>query len=128
MYKLILFIFISFIIWILFLANTGQNNVFFDLVKRLPHGDKIGHLSLFGLLTLATNLALRFKILRLGILQIYIGTLLVIIFVSLEELSQHFIPKRTLDLQDLLADSIGIFIFTLISYWLHTKFWLQNDS
>lgn len=128
MYKLILFIFVSFIVWILFLANTGQSSLFFDLVKILPYGDKIGHFCLFGLLTLIANLAFKFKVVNLGKQPIYIGTLLVIIFVTLEELSQHFIPSRTLDIQDLLADSLGISIFTLISFWLNAKYRHRNNG
>ena len=38
------------------------------------------------------------------------------IFVILEELSQGFLPSRTLDYKDLIADAAGIFFFSLITY------------
>ncbi len=130
-HKLIILIstgFFGFILWILYLANTGQQSLFFDLLVDVPYGDKISHLCLFGLLTLTANIAFKFKTILYLNRRIFLGTLLVIIFVIIEELSQHFIPTRTFDIQDLAADSLGIFIFSLFSYWLHTKLRLQNDN
>ena len=87
-------------------ANTGQSSIFFDFVHWLPFGDKIGHAGLFGLLTVLTNVALGNR--RVG--NFPLGTLLVIGFVFLEEVSQHFLPNRTFDIIDLLADGVGIMI------------------
>lgn len=107
--------FLCFILWVIYLANTGQPNVLFQLVKMIPYGDKVGHLLLFGTLTLLANLALRFRVLSVNRLPLYWGTALVTVFVAIEELSQHFIPSRTLDMLDFIADVTGILLFTGLS-------------
>ncbi|TKB49171.1 VanZ family protein [Ferrimonas aestuarii] len=107
--------FFCFILWVIYLANTGQPNVLFQLVKMIPYGDKVGHLLLFGTLTLLANLALGFRVLSVNRLPLYWGTALVTVFVAIEELSQHFIPSRTLDMLDFIADIIGILLFTGLS-------------
>ena len=107
----------TFIAWVIYMANTGQDMIFFEWVKAMPFGDKLGHFLLFGILTICLNMATSFKRIRNGRL-IYVGTVLISAFVLLEELSQYFIRFRTLDITDLTADAIGILIFTLLSYYV----------
>ncbi|AZG74345.1 VanZ family protein [Shewanella livingstonensis] len=107
--------FFSFIVWIIYLANTGSHSIFFDLIKPMPYGDKVCHMLLFGLLTFVTNLALQSRHFQLGRLPLYYGTVLVSIFVLSEEISQGFIPSRTLDIIDLVADAVGITLFSYLS-------------
>ncbi|EDP69871.1 Vault protein inter-alpha-trypsin [Flavobacteriales bacterium ALC-1] len=114
-FRLITIVFFLFILWILFSADTGKKNIFFDFVNMLPNGDKLGHFFLFGTLTLLLNFALRFKSILLW-QKLPLGTILVSVFVLLEELSQAFFPNRTLDIADLIADGLGILIFTLVGY------------
>lgn len=111
----------GFILRIIYLANTGQHSISFSLVKAVPHGDKIGHFCLFGLLTLGCNLALRCRTFRVQRFQIYIGTFFVTLFVIAEEISQFLLPTRTLDIIDLAADFIGILSFTEISFYLDRR-------
>jgi len=118
MHKLISIIsvaFIMFITWIIYLANTAQNSIFFELVASIPYGDKLGHFCLFGLLTLGVNFAFKLKSYKLISFNIYVGSTVVLFFVLLEELSQYFIPSRTLDITDLLADVVGIITFSLVT-------------
>lgn len=140
MYKLIAALsvaFFGFILWIIYLANTGQKSVFFDLVAAIPHGDKVGHVVLFGTLTLFANMTCRFRGLDLARIRLpnrnlYWGTLAVWAFVTLEEGSQHFVETRTLDGLDYVADMIGIVLATLLSVQLQRKAekagWLQPQS
>lgn len=107
--------FFLFILWVIYLANTGQESVFFDLSKQIPYGDKVVHLTLFGLLTLCANLVSKFSTFSIGQKKIFWGTAAVFIFVTLEELSQHFLPARTLNIYDYAADMLGILLFTWIS-------------
>lgn len=107
--------FFVFIGWIIYLANTGQKSIFFDLVASIPYGDKVGHFCLFGGLTLAANFLLKFKRINVSTIVLYQGSVLVFILVLLEELSQYFVPTRTLDSLDLLADTVGILLFNLLS-------------
>lgn len=126
MYKLagaLALAFFGFILWVIYMANTGVNSVFFEFIAEIPYGDKLGHFCLFGFLTLGANVGLKFKCLKfkflvLGQTNIYLGTSLVLVFVLLEELSQGFIASRTFDLKDLIADGVGISLFTLVSYGL----------
>lgn len=104
-----------FILWIIYLANTGQNSIFFDFVRTIPYGDKVGHFCLFGVLTLLANFAIKFKVIRLNMFELYWGSLAVFIFVTCEELSQHFMPNRTLDILDYTANIAGILVFSWLS-------------
>ncbi len=124
MYKFVLLftvLFFTFILWVIFMANTGQSTIFFKLVKTVPYGDKLGHFGLFGILTLALNFITNFKCFKLGCIKLYYGTLAVTVFVIFEELSQYYIPNRTLDVYDFLADAVGISLFTLFSYFIAQK-------
>ena len=125
-YKLISLLsvaFLGFIVWIIYLANTGQRSVFFNLVASIPFGDKLGHFCLFGLLTLGFNFVFKLKsfnlvFFNLASLKVYVGSSVVLLFAVLEELSQYFIPNRTLDATDLLADVVGILLFNLITKFI----------
>ncbi|NQZ90179.1 MAG: VanZ family protein [Colwellia sp.] len=110
--------FLGFIAWIIYLANTAQNSVFFEFVASIPNGDKLGHFCLFGLLTLGANFAFKLKCITLMSSNIYIGSVVVFVLVLVEELSQYFIPNRTLDATDLLADFVGIITFSLITKFI----------
>jgi VanZ family protein len=107
--------FLGFIAWIIYLANTAQHSVFFELIASIPYGDKLGHFCLFGLLTLGANFAFKLKSFPLFSVKIYLGAIIVFVMVVSEELSQYFIPNRTLDAADLLADILGIITFSIIT-------------
>lgn len=107
-----------FIAWILYMADTNQATVFFDWVRRTPHGDKIGHIVLFGFLAFCLNLASTFRTINRGCFSIYQGSLVVLLFVTLEELSQAFIPQRTLDGMDYLASVMGIVLFSILTFFV----------
>ncbi len=117
----IVILFFTFIMWIIYLANTGQSSLFFDLSKSIPYGDKFGHFFLFGFLTLGVNMVLMFKHIKIGKFKIYTGTICVSLFVLTEELSQHFSVSRTLDINDIIADASGIFSITLIYSFISKK-------
>ncbi len=121
MHKLISFLsvsFLAFIIWIIYLANTAQSSIFFELVGSIPYGDKLGHFCLFGFLTLGVNFAFKLKSYKLASFNIYVGSMVVFLFVLLEELSQYFIPSRTLDVMDLIADIVGIIAFSFVTKFI----------
>jgi len=121
MYKLILLLsilFFGFILWILNVANHGESSIFFDFIKTLPYGDKLGHAFIFGFLTLAANMSLKLLHFKISGIKVYWGTMAVTVFVLVEELSQYFIPARTLDIFDLVADFLGIIVFTALSYFI----------
>jgi len=110
--------FLGFIAWIIYLANTAQSSIFFEFVGSIPYGDKLGHFCLFGFLTLGANFAFKLKSYKLLSVNVYVGSMAVFLFVLLEELSQYFIPSRTLDATDLLADIVGIITFSLVTKFI----------
>lgn len=107
--------FFGFILWMIYLANTGQSSIFFELVASIPYGDKVGHVVLFGSLALFVNASCRFRSFHLRNIPVYWGTAVVWLFVSAEEASQYFVDTRTLDGLDYMADMIGIGLATLLS-------------
>ena len=114
-------VFALFILWIIYMADSGDSTIFFDLVKATPYGDKIGHVVLYGLLALGANLSTGCKALRVGNFAIYAGSAAVGIFAVAEELTQCFLPGRTFDLFDVLADGVGILLFSLVSHFLSRR-------
>ena len=114
-------LFFVFICWAIVQADQGQDNVFFDAVRTLPYGDKLGHALLFGVLAFLINHALHGRSVRVVRWDIQLGALLVLLFALGEELTQLYFPHRTFDLTDLLADVIGVFGFTLLylTYYQH---------
>lgn len=115
--KLLFGAFAIFIALVIQTANSGQGRRYWGFLDAIPSGDKLGHVLLMGTLCLLLNLALQCRTVRLGKMPILLGTLLVAAFVLVEELSQFFLPTRTFDTLDLLADAIGL---TLAS-WLAVR-------
>ncbi len=94
---------------ILVIANRGRADLFWQLVGTVPCGDKLGHLGLVGTLAFLLNLVLdRRRAFRSGN-GLMLGSLLVLVFMTLEEASQAFIPCRSFDLVDGLANVVGVF-------------------
>ncbi|MGB1296499.1 MAG: VanZ family protein [Flavobacteriales bacterium] len=110
---------ISFIFWIIYMADTGQSSIFFDFIKKIPYGDKVGHFFIFGCVTLLANVVLRFRRL-FNRKHLFLGTSIVALFALIEEISQMFFATRTFDLIDLTADSAGILLFHWLSIQLYS--------
>lgn len=109
------FLFFSFILWVLFMANTGQDMLLFEITRRIPFGDKLGHIMVFGCLTLMANLAFKGRVIQFKFGSVYWGALAVLAFVTFEELSQYFIATRTFDLLDYFANLVGILCFSWLT-------------
>lgn len=116
--------FFAFILWMIYLANTGGQSFFFDMVNTIPYGDKVGHLCLFGGLTFVTIIASNFRHFTLGNITIYYAAAAVMSFSLVEEISQLFIQSRTFDGMDLLADVIGITIASVLAAFVHK--WIRK--
>ena len=101
------FIFISSII---FIADSANYNFALRWVGAIPYGDKIAHAMLYGVMAMLINYALSYRKVK-GML---VGSVLVLTFAILEEFSQIYIPSRTFDLYDILADVVGVILFSLL--------------
>ena len=99
---------LGYIIWS---ATTEHPSIFFRIINQVPYGDKLSHFSLVGLLTLLTNLSFRNRKIAIGSRTWLLGSVLLLIVVTLEELSQALFPSRNLDPMDLVANYLGIFVF-----------------
>lgn len=114
-------LFFAFIIGIILLADSGKKNALFTFIKATHHADKVGHLVLYGILTALLNFALEFRGLRLGKFTLQWGAMAVFAFTIMEELSQYYFPSRTVDIKDVIADLIGITIFSYLSCLWHRR-------
>jgi hypothetical protein len=102
--------FFFFISYIIFLADTADLNIGLLIVKMIPYGDKVLHALLYGIMAILLNYGLRYK----KIYRLQLGAVIVLTFATIEEFSQYFIATRTFDLGDLLADLVGITLFSLL--------------
>lgn len=104
------FIFIGFIIY---LADTADHNFAFRLIGHIPYGDKLMHGLLYGVMALLLNYGLKFKSIKFLGFNMQLGAIIVLVFATIEEISQYWLPSRTFDLGDLLADFVGVVLFSL---------------
>ena len=122
------FIFIAFIIY---LADTANHNFAFNLIGHIPYGDKLMHGVLYGVMALFLNFGLNYKSIGVRcplyhfvslrkkvdtrpLIHMQLGAVIVLVFATIEEISQYWLPSRTFDLFDLLADFVGVILF---SFW-----------
>ncbi len=114
------FAFFTFICWIIYEADMRSQNLLIAYASKIPFGDKLGHLALYGLLAFFLNYALNFKKVRRFGFDLQVGALLVLAFAFLEEGTQFFLPTRTFSLADALFDVIGVVVFSYLGTFLQT--------
>ena len=111
-------LFIGLLSYIIWSATTEHPSIFFRIINQVPWGDKLSHFLLVGLLTLLVNLSFRNRRISIGSRTWLLGSVLVLIVITLEELSQSLIPSRNLDAMDLLANYLGVFVFGQVAKYL----------
>ena len=104
------FLFIGFII---FLADRADHNFAFRLIGHIPYGDKVMHALLYGVMALLLNYGLNFKSKKIFGFNMQVGALIVLTFAGLEEITQYWLPSRTCDFGDFVADTVGVVLFSL---------------
>jgi VanZ family protein len=104
--------FFIFILCILFFVDTANFNIGAKIVKMIPYGDKVLHTLLYGIMAMLLNFGLGYKK-RWGM---QVGAMSVMLFATIEEFSQMFIPVRTFDVGDLMADLFGVVLFSLVVF------------
>ncbi|CAN5436263.1 hypothetical protein BH10ACI1_BH10ACI1_19500 [soil metagenome] len=109
--KILLIVYILILAVIIFLADRNGTRYLLNFVGNIPFGDKLGHFFLMGGFSFLLNLALNAKKLKLWKLDYLMGSLIVLVVVTIEEFSQIFVRGRTFDLGDLFFDYLGIFLF-----------------
>ena len=109
--KIITVVYFLILVGIVVLADSRGTQFFLKLNFGIPYFDKVGHFVLMGGLSFLVNLALRAKTVSIWKIQYLLGSLIVLLIVTIEEFSQMFISGRAFDWGDLVADYLGIFIF-----------------
>lgn len=108
--------FFLFIAGIIYIADTAEYNFAFRWVGDIPYGDKIMHALLYGMMALLLNYGLKFRTYHFLGFNMQLGAIIVLTFAVLEEISQYWIPSRTCDVGDLVADVVGVVLFSLVKW------------
>lgn len=108
-------LFFLFICTVIIMADNNSDSILFDIVRSLPYGDKLGHILLYGALTTLMVIALKFKTISIRKMNVQLGSILVLSFAFIEEITQLFLVNRTFDLNDIVSDVIGVVVFTVIT-------------
>ncbi len=110
-------LYIGFIVGIVVMADLGRFPDIFLFYQRVPGADTMGHFVLMGLLALIVNETLGWRTWDWGRVRFWTGTSLVVLIVTVEEVSQHWLPRRSFSLTDLSADYLGIWFFSAAAQW-----------
>ncbi len=124
--KIITAVYIFIIAGIVVLADYKGTAYLLNFVGQIPYGDKLGHFFLMGIFSFLVNLALQAKTARIWKIKYLLGTLIVIVIVTIEELSQIFISGRSFDLGDLVFDYLGIFFFGELARFVYKRYLANN--
>ena len=95
----------AFVVWIIFLADAGYGIAFFSAMQDAGL-DKVGHFALLGGLAYYLNVSLACRTWRRWLL----GSAIVVVAATVEEVSQVWIKNRHCDVLDLAADYAGIWL------------------
>jgi len=113
--------FIIVLFLIVVIANLGLGSTYFPFIYSIPGLDKIGHFFLMGVLSFLINILLKAKKVRLLSLDFLLGSLVVLLVVTLEELSQIFLVYRAFSWLDLVFDLGGVVLGGQVAAWLKKK-------
>ncbi len=109
--KILLVVYVLILAGIVFVADRRGTRYLLDFVGYIPYGDKLGHFGLMGIFSFLLNLVFDARTINLWKLNYLLGSLIVLVVVTIEEISQLFIRGRTFDWSDLICDYLGIFLF-----------------
>lgn len=84
--------------------------------------DKVGHFFLIGLAALMLNFLLQAKRIKLFEIPLLLGSVIVAILMTLEELRQVPLTNRSFELLDIFYNFAGIFVFGRVGAWLASLF------
>lgn len=112
---------------IIFVANRKSTQYLLNFIGSIPYGDKLGHFFLMGILSFLVNILLNARTVGFGKWRYLLGSLIVWIVVTVEEISQIYVRGRTFDWTDLIADSLGILVFGELARLVCMKFLKRNE-
>lgn len=106
--RLAAMMFAVFFITIIVIANRGDGGNWWPFIGCIPIGDKVGHVGLVGTLSLLFNFAFRLRQPAWFPRALTPVSLALLLVLTSEEISQAFVPSRTCDPFDWLADLLGL--------------------
>ena len=106
---------VSFIGFIIYSANAGNATYWLQSVNSIQYADKVLHFLLFGGLSFVLNWAFEHRRVLLRNRRLYIGTLVVGVYMIGDEFSHRFLPNRNFDYYDLIANFLGLVFFALLT-------------
>lgn len=108
---------IAIVIGIIILADRGLAASYFGFLYGFPGGDAVAHFLILGTLTFLVTWAFP-RTQPIGQWNFALAPLVILILISIEEISQGFIPGRTLSLIDWLANFSGIVVGGMLGWRL----------
>ncbi|MCU0348264.1 MAG: VanZ family protein [Saprospiraceae bacterium] len=116
-FKLLAITAISFFLFVISMVGleTPLGLYIKDLIASAPLGDKVIHFGMMLLLTLLLYHAMKPRKVNIFGHGVLFSSLVLAIGISLEELSQAFIPSRNFDIMDMVCNYAGIYIGGLVA-------------
>ncbi len=102
-------LFLVFLLFVIWAADTGRMPSLFRAMYGFPNGDRVGHVVLYGILSFLLSLAFP-PAGRKPRLWLPVPIILLLLFSLAEECSQMFFSTRTADPIDLACSFAGILI------------------
>ncbi|MCI5208613.1 MAG: hypothetical protein D3910_07430 [Candidatus Electrothrix sp. ATG2] len=101
-------LFLAFLLYVIYAANQGTLPFFIRRLYLFPGGDKVGHFVLLGIASFFANQVLYPRHFLVFGKVFFVGTLILLVAITAEEISQLFLAHRTFDLLDLSFSYLGI--------------------
>lgn len=102
-------------------ADRGQLPHSIKALYKFPGGDKVGHFVLMGLLAFFVNMALPLRPAGKPWRNLLIGSFVILVVVTIEELSQGFFTTRSLSWSDWISSCAGIVCFSYAAWLLRLR-------
>ena len=110
-------LFSIFIVFVIILADKNAIPPFIRVLYDFQNGDKLGHILLFGLLSLILNLTFLRTLPNRDPKRVALSVSLILaLAITAEEYSQQYFTARTFDMVDLTASSLGLVIGALLAW------------
>lgn len=124
--RIITFSILALIVISILAVNQKQLPGFLRSLYAFPHGDKVMHFILYGILSFLFNMSFPGKGLRVSGLLFPAGSLAILSMAILEEISQFYVDFRTPSFIDLFTGLAGIILLGTPGYFLSS--WLFGSQ
>lgn len=101
-------LFLGFFLYIIYVADHGTLPFFIRRLYLFPCGDKLGHFVLLGIASFFANQVLYPRHFLVFGKVFFVGTLILSLAITAEEISQMFLANLNFDLIDLSCSYLGI--------------------